>query len=132
MSGKITLITPPDFYENDNFSVLFLGLTEEQQEKTSEWLGQHSDFEDTNIYFYQGEHNVPWLLYSVNRADVKFLNLDSEHAIISLLGSYILSKNNVFYTTSNENLKSLMSHINNKFVPNVETFLEWMFSEQRK
>lgn len=127
MSSKITLITPPDFYENDNFSVLFIGLDEAQQELTSTWLGQNQNFDDTNIYFYLGEPNVPWLLYSVNRADVKLLNLDNDNAIIQLLSSYIVTKPNVYYTTTNESIKALMSHLSNKFVPNVETFLEQVY-----
>ena len=129
MTGKITLITPPDFYENASFSVLFMGLDDEQQEKASQWLGFKSEFPDTNMYFYQGEHNMPWLLYAANRSDVKFLNLDSEHAIITLLGSYILSKPNVYYTTKDENLKDLMGFINNNYVPDIETFMEKVFSD---
>lgn len=130
MTGKITLITPPDFYENSNFSILFMGLDEVQQDKVSSWLGAKSEFPDTNIYFHQGENNMPWLLYAVNRTDVKLLNLDSDSAIITLLGSYILGKSNVYYTTKDANLKELMSFINNNYVPDVESFMEKVFSEQ--
>jgi len=69
-------------------------------------------------------------LYAVNRADVILLNYDTEHVIINLMGSYILSKPNVYYTTNNENLKALMMHINNKFLPTTETFLEKVFNDQ--
>lgn len=130
MTGKITLITPPDFYENGNFSILFMGLDNEQQDRVSQWLGAKSDFPDTNVYFHQGENNMPWLLYSANRANVKFLNLDAGDAIITLLGSYILSKSDVYYTTSDANLKELMSYINNNYMPDIETFMEKVFSEQ--
>lgn len=129
MSSKITLITPPDFYENENFSILFLGLTDQQQEDVSQWLGKKDNLPDINIYFYQGETNAPWLLYALNRANVKFLNYDSEHAIINLLGSYALTKSQTYYTTENTNLKELMDHINNKFVPDVTTFLEKVFCD---
>lgn len=129
MSNKITLITPPDFYENENFSILFLGLTEDQQEEVSQWLGKQESLPETNIYFYQGEPNAPWLLYALNRANVKFLNYDTEYAIINLLGSYALSKPQTYYTTDNLNLKELMCHINNKFVPDITTFLEKVFCD---
>ena len=128
MTSKITLITPPDFYENSNFSVLFLGLTEQQQDAASFWLGSNEKFPDCNFYYYQGEPNPTWLLYAVNRADVKFLNLDSEHAIINIMGSYILGRPNVYYTTTDENLKALVSHINNLYVSDVNTFLEKVFN----
>lgn len=131
MSSKITLVTPPDFYENGNFSLLFLGITEDEQDEVSRWLAENPGYPDINIYFYQGEPNAHWLLYAVNRADVKFLNYNSGHAIISLLGSYILSKPNVSYTTDDVNLRELMGHINNQFVPDVTTFLEKVFNDQR-
>lgn len=127
MQGKITLITPPDIYENSNFSILFIGLSEEQQEKTSQWLGKKDDLPDCNFYYYQGENNPEWLLYAVNRSDIIFLNLDTDSAIINIMGSYILGKTGVCYTTKDENLKALISYINNQYVPNVEKFLEKVF-----
>ena len=130
MTNKITLITPPDFYENSNFSVLFMGLDEEQQDVVSRWLAENPVYPDTNIYFYQGEPNIPWLLYALNRSDAKFLNYNSGYAIRNLLGSYMLGKSNMFYTTSDENIKLLMSHISNSYIPNVETFLEKIFNDQ--
>lgn len=130
MSGKITLITPPDFYENGNFSVLFIGMSEDDQEKASIWLANHS-YPDANFYVYQGEPNPAWLLYALARADVKFLNYKTDSAIIQLMGSYILSRPNVYWACEDDNLKSLFSHINNQSVSDVEQFLEKIFSEQK-
>lgn len=130
MSSKITLITPPDFYENSNFSILFLGLSDDQQDATSKWLADNPVYPNLNIYFYQGEMNTTWLFYALNRANVKFLNYDAGHAIVTLLGSYILGKPDVFYTSEDENIKALMTHINNNYVPDVETFLEKIFNDQ--
>ena len=130
MSNKITLITPPDFFENGNYSVLFIGMTENDQAKASHWLGQYEDLPETNLYVYQGEPNVAWLFYAANRATVKFVNLDADSAIISHMASYILSKPGVFYTTQDQNLKELMCHINNNYVNNIEEFLERAYNEQ--
>lgn len=127
MKGKITLITPPDIYENSNYSILFIGLTEQQQEKASAWLGAIEDLPDCNFYYYQGENNPEWLLYALNRSDAIFLNLDTDSAIINVMDSYILGKPGVCYTTTDENLKSLISYINNQYVPSVENFLEKVF-----
>ena len=132
MSNKITLITPPDIYENENYSVLFIGLTELDQDNASLWLGQHNNYPETNFYYFQGENNITWLLYALARADIVFLNFDTEHAIINIIGSYVLGKSQVYYTTKDENLKALMSHINNRYVPNVTEFLEKAFNDQRK
>ena len=132
MSNKITLITPPDFYENSNFSIMLLGLNEQDQDAASHWLGQVDNIDNINFYFYQGETNLEWLFYTLNRSDLKFINLDSNLTIINYLSSYVLGRPNVYYTTKNENLKSLMSYINNKYVPNIETFLREAFNDQQK
>lgn len=129
MSNKITLITPPDIYENSNFSLLFIGLSEEDQETASKWLGQKESFPTSNFYFYQGENNMTWLLYSLNRADAVFIDLDVEQSITNVMASYILGKPNVYYTTKNENLKALLCYINTKFVDSVEKFLEKVYND---
>jgi hypothetical protein len=130
--NKITLITPPDIYENSNFSILFLGLTEDQQTTASVWMGQNDTFPPCNFYYYEGENNMPWLLFTLNRSNAIFLNLDVDFAIINIMGSYILGKPGVFYTTKDQNLKSLISHINSNYVESVDIFLEKVFNEQGK
>lgn len=128
MTSKITIITPPDYYENSNLSILFLGLSEEQQESATDWLGENNGtYPDINFYFYQGEVNAPWLLYALARADYKFLNYDSDHPMINIMASYALTRPNTYYTTKDDNLKSLMSHINNGYVSNITEFLEKVF-----
>jgi len=130
MTSKITLITPPDFFENDNFSILLMGLSEEDQSVASEWLGNNPIQKNINVYFYNGETDVSWLLYAVARTDVKFLSYNNNHAILDLMGGYILSKPNSFYTTGDVNLKMLINHINNGFVHDITEFLEKVFNEQ--
>ena len=51
MSTKITLITPPDFYETGNLSILLAHLTDEEQTAVSDWLGKHDLNENINLYF---------------------------------------------------------------------------------
>jgi len=128
MPNKITLITPPDYYENENLSVLLIGITEDEQTLASQWLGEHPDFPNVNFYFYQNEQNVPWLLYAVNRSTYTYLNLDMENPVLIYLSSYILGKPSSFYKTSNLGLKEIMQHINNQYVPNIEKFLEKVFN----
>ena len=130
MSNKITLITPPDFFENGNHSILFIGMTDDEQRNASHWLGQRESLPETNLYVYQGEPNISWLFYAANRANLTYVNIDANSAIIGCMASYILSKPNVYYTTQDQNLKELMSHINNCYVDNIETFLERAYHEQ--
>lgn len=131
MTGKITLVTPPDIYENSNYSILFIGLSDEDQDEASMWLKDAESYPDCNLYYYQGENNPTWLLYALNRADAIYLNFDNKDAIINIMGSYILGRPGVSYTTTDENLKALMSHINNQYVPSISAFLEKAFNDQR-
>ena len=130
MSSKITLITPPDIFENSNTSLMLIGLDDKDQDQASLWLGANAKDLDLNLYFYQGEPNMTWLLYALNRANATFINLDADKAIITIMGSYILGKPGIFYTTKDANMKALLSHINNNFVPDVETFLKKVLDGQ--
>ena len=131
MANKITLITPPDFYENSNFSILFIGMTEEDQDLASAWLGKNETYPDCNFYYFQGENNMEWLLYALHRSDAIFLNFKVDRAIINIMGSYILSRPNVYYTGVDENMKAILSYINNQHLPNITDFLEKVFNDQR-
>ena len=121
---KITLITPPDFFENDCYSLLFINLTEAEQDESSAWLGKLESDKPINIYYYQGEPHVEWLLYALSRADGVYINADTDSDVTRWLMSFILSKSNTFYKTSDQNLKALFSYINQKNVESITNFLE--------
>ena len=40
MSLTITLITPPDIFENDSTGIFLINLTEEEQDEATKWLGE--------------------------------------------------------------------------------------------
>ena len=65
MQGKITLITEPDFFENDNPRILFINLKETDQDVASVWLKNTNISEDLNFYVYSGEKNMEWLFYTM-------------------------------------------------------------------
>jgi hypothetical protein len=124
MENKLTLITPPDFYENGNYSLMFISMSDEQQTAVSEWLKNNDYKSNLNLYTYQGEHNIEWLLYALARSDCTYINLDSSDAITNIMGTYILSRPNVFYSTTNLDIKTLVNYLNNNYVDNIEQFLE--------
>ena len=78
-TGKITLITPPDIFENSNTSILLVHLTDEEQDMASAWLGANEVPNDINIYLYNGEDNVTWFLYAMSRCEYKYINLSLIH-----------------------------------------------------
>ena len=51
MNGKITLITPPDIFENGNKSILLVNLSDADQDAVSKWLSESTFEQNLNIYF---------------------------------------------------------------------------------
>jgi hypothetical protein len=130
MSGRITLITPPDIYENSNVGVLFAHISDEDQELVSKWLADKELENDLNFYIYNGESDVPWFFWAVGCCQYKYIDLDGVNEISTLLGGYVLSKPGFYYKTDNENTAAVASHINNNRISSIEKFLERILSEQ--
>jgi hypothetical protein len=128
MTGKITLITPPDFFENRNRSILFVHLDDREQDQISQWLGKSESEDNINLYVYTGETEVAWALWAVNLCQHVYVNLDEVNDVSRALSGYLLSKNDVYYKTTNENLAAIYSHINNNRISSVEKFLESVLS----
>ena len=124
MKSKLTLITPPDIFENSNVSVLLAHLSDQEQDAVSKWLHDADLSIDVNLYAYTGEPNPVWFLYALNRCEYKYININNVNLMTQALGGYILSKSNVYYRTDNENIAAVYSHINSNRTTSVEDFLE--------
>lgn len=131
MSLKITLITPPDIFENDNESIFLINLNEEDQNAATDWLSKYDSEEDLNIYFYQGEINMPWFLHAMAVSIYKYIDIDANSPMTDLLAGYILGKNNVYYKTAEQNTAAVYNYINPNRVSNVVTFFERAISEAK-
>ncbi len=131
MDGKLTLITPPDFYENSNKSILFFHLSEQQQDTVSKWLSEADIQEDINLYVYTNEENLPWIFYAYNRCQYKYINFDEANLVTERLASYFLSRGNTFYSTNDDNLSAIYSHISGNRISQIENFLERVLIGQR-
>lgn len=132
MDGKITLITPPDVFENDSYSVLFMHLSTEDQEKVSEWLSKSKIKEHINVYFYDQEIALPWLFHAMGRCDYKYIDLNDVNRVTSALSGYILGKKNTFYKIDDESLSAVYHYLNQDRITNIESFLEKAFNEQNR
>jgi hypothetical protein len=129
MQGKITLVTPPDIYENSNPSLLFIHLNDADQDAASQWLANKTLADNVNFYMYNGEPNVPWILWAMGACQYKYIDLDSQNNISQPLSGYLLGKADVYYKTVDENLAAVCSHINNNRVARIESFLERALGE---
>jgi len=130
MSGKIILITPPDIYENDTKSVLFVHINDQDQETVSRWIADKQFDHDINFYLYNGESDVPWILWASASCQHKYIDLDQVNEISQALSGYLLGKGQFTYKTTNENLAAVYSHINNNRVTEIEQFLERALGDQ--
>tara|TARA_B110000503_G_C6806758_1_gene273354 strand:- start:142 stop:522 length:381 start_codon:yes stop_codon:yes gene_type:complete len=120
----ITLITPPDIFENENQSFVFMNISDQEQEQASLWLSQNSIDKPINLYYYQGETNIPWLLHAVAISKGVYLNCENNSDVTKWITSYILGKPNVWYKATDPNFRALMDYINQKTVNNISEFLE--------
>lgn len=103
MQGKITLITPPDIYENRELGVLFIHLNEDDQDRVSKWLSTASVDQNLNFYVYNGEVDVGWLLWAAGCCTYKYIDLDNTNYISKAISGYLLSKNDFYYKVTDEN-----------------------------
>jgi len=124
MEGKITLITPPDVFENESFSILFIHLDDGDQEIVSKWLSESEIKFNVNIYFYSGETDMPWFFHAMAISEYKYINLDSLNNITSTLSGYVLGKTNTYYKTTDENVVAICQHINQNRITKIESFLQ--------
>lgn len=127
---KVTLITPPDIYQNNENSILFIGITAEEQEEITNWLASYESTQTVNLYYYQGEDNATWIFHSLACASYKYINADEMNTITMHLASYMLTKPNVYYRTDNDTLGNLYAHINANKVNSVTEFLNRCFCEK--
>jgi len=130
MDGKITLITPPDVFENESYSILFIHLSDEDQENVSKWLASSDIKENINIYFYSGEQDLNWFFHAMAISKYKYINLENLNNITSILSGYILGKKNIFYKTNDENVSAICHYINQNRITNIESFLERAFNDK--
>ncbi len=129
MNGKITLITPPDVFENTNHSILFMHLSEDDQMKVSEWLAKSDINENVNVYFYDNEVALPWLFHALSRCEHKFIDLNKTNYITKNLAGYILGKTDTYYKIDSENEAAVYQYINQNKITNIEKFLEKVFND---
>ena len=132
MTGKLTLITPPDLFENFNLSLLFEHLSDEDQDTVSKWLRESKLDKDVNLYVYTGEPATDWLMYAASLCPHRYIDLNTTNYITHSLSGYLLGKFNFYYKVDDPELADVYSRINNNRIDNIETFLENALNDKTK
>lgn len=100
MNNKINLITPPDKLFNYGNNFLLIKPSTTVKVEFQKILAQID--EEINVYLYEGEQNIEWLLDVLHRADVCIIDIDNCDSMTKLFVSYILAFPGVFYFTNDE------------------------------
>lgn len=124
MTGKITLISPPDVFVNRGPSIILVNTTDEEQSQISDWFGANDLSNDVSIYFYNNERNVQWLITAFSLATHKYVNVDNTTDESNVLLSYMLSGPRCYYTTNNQNAHEIFRLLNTSKLESVTEFLE--------
>lgn len=132
MTIKITLITPPDIFENSCKSIFLMNLPESEQTAATEWLSKLDTDDDINIYFYQGEVDVPWIFHAMGVSDYKYIDINNTEGVTKLLAGHILGKRDTYYSTSDPDVKAVYSHINPNGVSGVIDFFERTLGAEKR
>ena len=94
------------------------------------FLAKNGRSEEINVYVYNNEANPTWLLDIVDGKNNTYINLDNTGDISVKYTSYMLSKVNVYYSTSDKNSEEIYGIINKNLVKDVETFLGKIYEER--
>lgn len=124
MEGNVTLISPPDIYENGNLSLLFINLSVFDQTAVTDYLKQIELSKNINIYFYDREQNTDWILYASAVSDHKYINLDAQDPAAQALAGYLLGRHDFCYSTQDDKLAAIYSRINTHRIQHIQDFLE--------
>ncbi len=123
MTGKITLISPPDVFVNKSQSIILVNTTPEEQETVSNWFSGHPLARELNVYFYNNERNLSWLVTAYNVAMYRYVNVDNTNDQSGTLLSYLLSLENTYYSTDDTNTFEIFRLLNTSRVTSIEDFL---------
>lgn len=132
MTIKITLITPPDIFENSNDGIFLINLSEYDQTAATDWLRTFESDDNLNIYFLQNDAETPWILHAIGASTYKYIDINNTDSASKLLTSYILSKNDVYYSTSDPDAQAVYSHINPNRVSGVKEFFERTLGAEKR
>ena len=95
---QITVITPPDKLFNSSPSLLVINPNYDIKTKIHSFISSYTGL--LNVYFYtDSDMDIDWVLSLIPSVDCVIFDLDNSDVPIRNLGSYIISKSNVFYWT---------------------------------
>lgn len=128
--NKINLISPPDKLYNNHKTFNLVCATQKEKENLSFALSKNNKGEDIDIYVYNNENNLLWLLDVINRKNYTYLNLDNLQGNVVQYTSYIVSLPNVYYYTKDLKTKAIYELISTNLVESFDKFIEKVLNDK--
>lgn len=100
--SDITLITPPDKVFNQSKSILLIYPSEQSKLEIQSILAKAT--EHYNIYLYNQDADVDWLLSVHKFCEKTFIDIDNMPSELSKLVPYLISFNDTFWLTKGEQM----------------------------
>ena len=99
--SELVLITPPDKFVNNNYSILFVCPSEQLQAQANEFfVNQDLSY---NVYIYSGiQPDADWLITTASMVDLVIVDRDSCDDLARVWFSYLIAKPNTYWLTSHD------------------------------
>lgn len=122
MSGKILIVTAPDYYHGEVPKHLLINPTADEKNAAQEWLKAHDV--DMTLYLYNNNKEIQWLLNVAAMVDTIYFNVDNTSDISYHYSSYLISNPQVTYKCVSLDF----SPINKDKVYNINEYIQryWM------
>ena len=111
------MITPPDYYYNQAFSVLLINTTTEEKEIIQDWLAKND--KEIVLYLYDNLDDISWLINVLKQVKTAYINVDNATDISYHYISYLISHINITWYSE----KIDFSVINKDQVRNINEYM---------
>jgi hypothetical protein len=118
MQNSIKIITPPDLIFDQAESILIVCPSTELKKSLEEYLVNHEDA--VNIYLFNNETNIKWLLITAKMSDIIIVDIDNCDENVSHFLGYLLTLPNTYYKCEHKKVEWELINQNRFFdFPNI-------------
>jgi len=118
MQNSIKIITPPDLIFDQAESILIVCPSTELKKSLEEYLVNHEDA--VNIYLFNNETNIKWLLITAKMSDIIIIDIDNCDENVSHFLGYLLTLPNTYYRCEHKKVEWELINQNRFFdFPNI-------------
>jgi hypothetical protein len=158
--GQITLVTPPDFFQNQNKSFCLINFSKRDKDSFADQLNKYMPNEDITVYLWddnnfsvtdtvdktdpsydayvkEWQHNQTnrdynWLLNACREANTVILNMDYISKPLMVWSGYILTLSKTHFINGNEAEAKILNVLNRNRTESVVHLFQKLNSNESK